>query len=272
MGIQQFLELVLPDSGAKIIALATPTGKGGVWFRYKKYDSAKDAALAAEFFDDQGETVYFAVNSFGDWYDDERKKKKRIRTQENVVACRSLFDDFDVGGDDKKKYATREEALADIVQLAKVLQLTPTITSSGGGYHCYFSLDEDVDAEVWKELSALKRDVTTHMGLKADRAVDMDSARILRPVGTHNRKTNPPVEVKLVKLGKQYPAETIREKLQGYIKDNDVQPAPTNNYDKSKGANPFAAALGDYPTADANVIAEHCNAIRDFRDKKGDIP
>ncbi len=272
MGIQQFLELVLPDSGAKIIALATPTGKGGVWFKYKKYDSAKDAALAAEFFDDQGETVYFAVNSFGDWYDDERKKKKRIRTQENVVACRSLFDDFDVGGDDKKKYATREEALADIVQLAKVLQLTPTITSSGGGYHCYFSLDEDVDAEVWKELSALKRDVTTHMGLKADRAVDMDSARILRPVGTHNRKTNPPVEVKLVKLGKQYPAETIREKLQGYIKDNDVQPAPTNNYDKSKGANPFAAALGDYPTADANVIAEHCNAIRDFRDKKGDIP
>lgn len=271
MGIQQFLGTVLPDKGAKIIALATPTEKGGVWFKYKKYDSAKDAALAAEFFDDQGETVYFAVNSFGDWYEDERKKKKRIRTQENVVACRSLFDDFDVGGGDKKKYATREEALTDIIGLAKTLQLTPTITSSGGGYHCYFSLDEDVDSEVWKELSALKRDVTTHMGLKADRAVDMDSARILRPVGTHNRKTTPPVEVKLVKLGKQYPVDTIRSRLQAYIKEHDVQPAPTNNYVKGKGSNPFAAAMGDYPTADANVIAEHCNAIREFRDKKGDI-
>ena len=272
MGIQQFLELVLPDKGAKIITLAKPTGKGGVRFKYKKYDSAKDAALAAEFFDDQGETVYFAVNSFGDWYEDERKKKKRIRTQENVVACRSLYDDFDVGADDKKKYATRDDALADIVRLATVLKLTPTITSSGGGYHCYLSLDEDVTSDVWKELSALKRDITTHLGIKADRAVDMDSARILRPVGTHNRKTNPPVEVKLVKLGKQYPVETIRTKFHDYIKENAVQPAPTNSYGKGKGDNPFAAAMGDYPTADANIVAEHCNAIKEFRDKKGDIP
>jgi len=272
MRTQQFLDLILPEKGNKIIALATPTGKGGVWFKYKKYDSALHAAQAAEFFDDQGETVYFAVNSFNDWYEDERKKKKRIRTQENVVACRSIYDDFDVGADDKKKYATRDDALADIVKLAKVLKLTPTITSSGGGYHCYFSLDEDVDSEVWKELSSLKRDVTTHLQLRADRAVDMDSARILRPVGTHNRKTNPPIEVKLVKLGKQYPVDTIRSRLQGYIKENNVQPAPSNSYDKTKSSNPFAAAIGDYPTADANVIAEHCRAIREFRDKKGDIP
>ncbi len=183
-----------------------------------------------------------------------------------------MYDDFDVGADDKKKYATRDDALADIVRLATVLKLTPTITSSGGGYHCYFSLDEDVTSDVWKELSALKRDVTTHLGLKADRAVDMDSARILRPVGTHNRKTNPPIEVKLVKLGKQYPVEIIRKKFHDYIKENAVQPAPTNSYDKGKGSNPFAAAIGDYPTADANIIAEHCNAIKEFRDKKGDIP
>ena len=81
MGIQQFLELVVPDKGAKIIALATPTGRGNIWCKYKKYDSTKAAAAAAEFFDDNGETVYFAVNSFGDWYEDERKKKRRIRTQ-----------------------------------------------------------------------------------------------------------------------------------------------------------------------------------------------
>ena len=99
---------------------------------------------------------------------------------------------------------------------------------------------------------------------------DRDSARILRPVGTHNRKTNPPKAVELVKEGKQYPIEVLKGKLERYIKENNVKPAPVNN--RKAIANPFAAALGDYPTADAEVIAEHCFAIREFRDKQGDIP
>lgn len=156
MATQKFLQLVLPDNGIKVIALATPTKNGGAWFKYKTYDNTDEAAAAAKVFDDEGETVYFAVNSFNDWYLDEAKDKKRIRTQENVHSCRSLFDDFDVGSDDPKKYETRNEALADIIRLATVLKLTPTITSSGGGYHCYFSLDQDVDKKTWEQLSALK--------------------------------------------------------------------------------------------------------------------
>ena len=269
MGTQQFLDLILPDEGDKIIALATPTKNGGTWFKYKSYNTSEEAAEAAITFDAEGETVFFAVNSFKGWYLDEVKGKKRIRTQENVSSCRSLYDDFDVGSDDLKKYTTRKDALADIVKLATALQLTPTITSSGGGYHCYFSLDQDIDKKTWEELSTLKRNITTHLGIKADRAVDLDSARILRPVGTHNRKTNTPVEVQLIKKGKQYPLETIRNKLEGYIKDNKVVAIPIKN---KAIANPFAAALGDYPTADANIVADHCFAIREFRDKKGNIP
>ena len=269
MGTQQFLDLILPDEGDKIIALATPTKNGGTWFKYKSYNTSEEAAEAAITFDAEGETVFFAVNSFKGWYLDEVKGKKRIRTQENVSSCRSLYDDFDVGSDDLKKYTTRKDALADIVKLATALQLTPTITSSGGGYHCYFSVDQDIDKKTWEELSTFKRNITTHLGIKADRAVDLDSARILRPVGTHNRKKNPPVEVQLVKKGKQYPLETIRNKLKGYIKDNKVVAIPIKN---KAIANPFAAALGDYPTADANIVADHCFAIREFRDKKGNIP
>ena len=269
MKTQQFLDLVMPEQGGKVIALATPTKDGGVWFKYKTYKTANETADAVAHFDDLGETVYFAVNSFNDWYLDKDKDKKRIRTQENIHSCRSLYDDFDVGDDDTKKYATREEALADIIRIATVLKLTPTITSSGGGYHCYFSLDADIDKATWEELSALKRDITTHLGVKADRAVDMDSARILRPVGTHNRKTEPPTKVELVKMGKAYSVEVIRAKFQAYIKDNSVTPAPTN---KKKTVNPFGAALGEYPVSDANVVAEHCFAIREFRDREGDIP
>ena len=270
MGTEQFLKLVLPDEGKKVLALATPTEDGKrVWFKYKTYTSVEQIAEAAVELDSRGETVFFAVNSFGNWYLDEKKNKKRLRTQENVVSCRSIYDDFDVGSEDDKKYTSRDEALADVIKLAKALQLTPTITSSGGGYHCYFSLDEDVSKEVWTELSMLKRDVTNHLKLKADRAVDMDSARILRPVGTHNRKNETPREVELVKLGKAYPVEVVRSKLMGYIKEHDVEPAPAPQ-PKSDNDSPFGK-FGDFPPADAAQIAEHCLEIREFKDSQGNI-
>lgn len=270
MGTQEFLELVLPAAGNKIITLVKPGDNGQTWFKYKAYPTAQEAARAAVAFDQNGETVYFAVNGFGDWYHDEKKDKKRIRTQENVVACRSLIDDFDVDADDPKKYATREEALADIIKLAQAVRLTPTITSSGGGYHLYFHLDQDVDKATWEELSALKRDITNHLRMKADRAVDMDSARILRPVGTTNRKNDTERPVELVKLGKAYSVEKLRNTLTDYIRANNVAPAPTNSK-KGQSDNPFAAALGDYPPSDANVVAEHCQAVREFRDSGGNI-
>lgn len=269
MGTMEFLDLVLPSEGNKIITLVKPLDNGNTYFKYKSYPTAEEAAKAAQFFDEHGETVYFAVNSFGDWYYDEKKDKKRIRTQENVLYCRSLYDDFDVKPEEDGAYDTREEALADVIKLAKALQLTPTITSSGGGYHCYFSLDEDIDVDVWTELSAMKRDVTNHLRIKADRAVDMDSSRILRPVGTTNRKNGQERPVELVKLGKQYSVEKVRSVLQSYIQANNVEPAPTA---KKKGVNPFAAALGDYPESDAETVAKNCKAVRMFKESGGDIP
>jgi len=263
MRIEQFLGLVSPQNGKKIIAVATKHESGRTFFKYKSFDTVEQAAKAAQQLDNQGETVYFAVNGFGDWYLDEVKNKKRIRTQENVVACRSLYDDFDVGDEDGK-YAERKDALADIIRLAKALKLTPTITSSGGGYHAYFSFDEDVDVPVWEELSAMKRDITNHLGMKADRAVDMDSSRILRPVGTHNRKKDTPRPVEVVKEGKAYPVAKIREALTQYIEANDVKAAPGTKKPAVKNA--FAAAIESYPDSDPNIVADRCSVIKEFRD------
>ncbi len=269
MHTQDFLAAVLPTEGKKIITLVKQRDDGGTYFKYLTFPTAQEAAKAALLFDGQGETVYFAVNSFGDWYDDPARGKKRIRTQTNVEACRSLYDDFDVDDVDGKKYSTRNEALKDILKLAKELRLVPTVTSSGGGFHCYWHLDNDVDRETWDELSALKRDVTTHLKMKADRAVDMDSARILRPVGTHNRKADTPRPVELIKMGKTYSLDHLRSTLLGYIKDNNVQPAPTSK--KAGAVNPFAAALGDHPDSDADVVAKNCAAVRQFKETGGNI-
>jgi hypothetical protein len=240
MRIEQFLGLVSPQKGKKIIALATKHESGKTFYKYKSFDTVEAAAAAAQQLDAQEkETVFFGVNGFGDWYFDEAKNKNRIRTQKNVVACRSLYDDFDVSpaknqkareeGKPEPAYDTREEALAALVSLAQAIKLTPTITSSGGGYHCYFSLDEDIDVDVWNELSAMKRSISNHLGLRVDRAVDMDSSRILRPVGTHNKKKQNLRPVVAVKEGKAYPVEKVRAALTQYIEQNNVALVPVNN-------------------------------------------
>ena len=134
MEAQEFLELVLPSQGNKVLGLVTQQQDGSTRWKYRSYTTVEELVENAESFDSEGNTVFFGVNSFGDFYHDEKKNKRRIRTQENVTHCRSLFDDFDVDPNEDSKYDTTEEALADIFKLAKALRLTPSITSSGGGW------------------------------------------------------------------------------------------------------------------------------------------
>lgn len=272
MGTLEFLKLVLPHSVDKVVlGLLQRGAEGGRdWFKWKAYPSAEEAARAALFFDEKGETVYFGVNSFGDWYDDEKTGKRRIRTQENVVNCRSLFDDFDVG-DKANEYDTKAEAIADIKRLFTELRLTPTIVDSGGGYHAYIHIEEDYDTDTWIELSLMKRDITKHLGIKADRAVDGDISRILRPICVHNRKYGEPIEVRLLKEGKTYPLDKVRDVLSAYIRENNIQPAPSPSRGGSVN-NWFGAAEGDYPDSYAEKIADKCAAIGEFRDSAGNIP
>ena len=218
-----FLECVLPTSGNVVLGIPETASHGGTWWKHRSYDTAKEAAAAAVEADAKGDTVYFAVNTFNDWYTDETNKKV-IRKQGNVAACRALYDDYDVKADKDGHYTTKAEAIAGIVTFAKALQLVPTIVDSGGGYHTYFHFDEDISEETWNELALLKRKVTTHLGILVDSAVDKDSARVLRPVGLHNRKYDPPRPVTLVKMGYEYPVAVIRAALQSYIDNNQLTP------------------------------------------------
>ena len=272
MEAQDFLELVLPSQGNKVLGLVTQQQDGSTRWKYRAYSTVEELAENAASFDSDGTTVFFGVNSFGDFYHDEKKNRRRIRTQENVTHCRSLFDDFDVDPNEDSKYDTIEEAFADIIKLARALRLTPSITSSGGGYHAYFHLDEDIDVLEWEELSGLKRDITAHLQTKADNSVDMDIARVLRPIGVHNRKYDPPRQVELVKLGKAYSVETVRGAMKKYIADNNVQPVarnPIKQADKFTGF--FGPAVSSFPPSEADKVAENCAAIREFRDSEGVI-
>jgi len=215
-----FFKWLLPSSGQVVLGLLQPEG----WFKNKDYDTIEAAAAAAKQYDLTDAQVYIAVNTFNGWYTND-DGKKQIRTQGNVAACRALYDDFDADLKKATAYDTKEEALAGVIQLAKALRLTPTIVDSGGGYHSYIHFDEDISEDTWNELSLLKRRVTTHLGIKADRSVDKDSARVLRPVGCTNKKKDyaTPLQVTLLKQGKTYSVDKVREVLLAFIDDNDVK-------------------------------------------------
>ena len=272
MNTLEFLKRVQPEGGLKVLCtqetFTTKEGKQKTWLKPHHFQSIDAAAEAVEQFDSKGKSVYHACNGFGEQFNAE-KKNRIYRTQENVVACRSIYDDFDVDADDPDKYESRNAALADAVRLAQEVKLTPTITSSGGGFHMYFHCDEDMTPAEWEALSAMKRDISHHLGLKNDPAVDMDSARVLRPIGAHNHKTDVPRPVQLIKEGKVYTYGQLYSKLDSYIKTNSVSRAPAVK--KSKAVNNMFAAAIEYPPSNPDLVAEKCWAVKNFIEQKGDV-
>lgn len=280
MDTKEFLDSVLPRAGLKVLAIPRLfTGDDGqerVGWRYTTYQATEAMAEAALQFDARGDTVYFAVQGYGDWYEELNAKtgkmRRRIRTQKNVEAMRALYDDFDVSQDPAKDvYRSREDALQGVLSLAKTLRLSPTITSSGGGYHFYLMLDDDVPPDVWMELAVMKRRITRHLELKTDPAVDIDSARILRPIGTHNYKGAEPRPVELVRAGKPYPATLVRQRMDEFIAANNVPQVAIAPREVGGMANPFAMATGDYPPSSALRVIEHCAALRSIAEVHGDV-
>lgn len=267
MDTATFLARVLPRGGNKILAERFPftdkkTGRVRDAWRYTTFQSFDAMAEAVEQFDEQARTIYHACNAYGDWYVDPSNNKRRIRTGVNVVACRSLFEDIDVGKENC--YATKKEAATAIKEFVKATGLPmPLVVDSGNGIHLYWVLDEDVSPEEWLELSALKRRATTHFGLKVDHSVDLDKARVLRPVGTHNRKSGEPKLVSAKNNPSPSSPAVIRSVLEAYVSDNQVDEirVPTG-----RTQNAFAALRNEYPDSYADVVAAHCASVRWFKE------
>ena len=245
METREFLKWLLPHKGVIVLGLE-PISGGWKQVEHLTIDDAADAMLEA---DKTGKTnVYMSVNRF----------KSTSRKQGNVAACRAIFDDYDVKPGTDGHYQDKPEALRDIIKLSKALQLSPTIVDSGGGFHVYYHLDDDIDENTWNELSELKRTVTKHLELKVDRQCDTDSARVLRAPGTHNYKPKygKPLPVKLVKQGKTYAVDKIRTALDSYIEAN-----PAKMYFGQDDGN------GDFkPALDRGAVAKAAMSGEDWHD------
>jgi putative DNA primase/helicase len=107
-----------------------------------------------------------------------------------------LYLDVDAGLG--KPYADARAAFQDCERFRTELDLPqPTYVASGNGVHPYWVLDTDLEPELWlRYAQSLKAACLAH-NLHAGAERTADSASILRPPGTHHRKTEP----KLVKVG-----------------------------------------------------------------------
>ena len=143
--------------------------------------------------------VYFALASYKQKEYRDAAGKKKQRTQENVDKLKCFWADLDCKGKGTD-YADQQEAILDIKRLCEATGLPlPTIINSGYGIHAYWVLDASIDGMLWQATANRFRATLDEHHIKHDSSCTTDSARILRPVGTHNRKEGAePREVRLV--------------------------------------------------------------------------
>ena len=180
--INEFYKKVLPTEGVYCIATIKD--------RVKHYfvESIEEIEPQIEKLKSKEDlNIYVAVGSF-DGYS---------RKAENALYFKSLFIDLDVGED--KDYATKqdaEDALDNFIidnHFPGALKL-----DSGRGIHAYWVMNENFSKSQYIAYSEKLRDYCLEKGLRIDRAVMADPARIMRCPNTLNMKDNPPTLTKVI--------------------------------------------------------------------------
>lgn len=235
---EEFLRKVLPSKGKYCLAAFYKNKTGA---RHTWYTSIEELAKAIEEKDATAEAVYHACASYGD-----KTNKKGIieRTKENVQYLRSLYAEIDIR--DEKGYQNAEEALTALVQFCTRARIPrPLTVLSGGGFHLYWPLKEDITREVWELHAKGLKSYAAKTGLKLDASITADCARILRTLGTANRKYE----------------NTSVELL------HDAGPFDLSAFTLFKLQNPAPVKQAYTQTLhDANLITDKCNQHRILRD------
>lgn len=266
MDIKSFLAHVLPDVGVKFIAVPTPLSDNrGVFWKHVPVTTFEQMVAYAEALDSKELQVYFACASYAEpVVMVDGKKKYRIR--ENVKAVKSFWLDIDCG--EGKDYASQPEGLAALERfLADTNLPRPLIVNSGNGIHCYWVTDAAISPDIWVRVATLLRELCLSFGLRTDAKCTSDVCRVLRPVGTHNRKRGArlvsvigdvPNPIGVVDFAKQLKALADTKQIE-VIK-------PTVKFE-----NDFAVPV-EYAPVSAHEIAKHCKQVKDFADARGNVP
>lgn len=290
----EFLKAVWPTTG--LYAIATPykiPNTDRVTYTHKVFETAKEAAVFAKTVAGTKD-VFFAVHSLKEakvWnpekvdYKTGEKGAYQIRVQRNMAAARCFFFDLDVGVETERtpKYASAKEALQNLIQFCEAAQLPkPLVTSSGGGLHVYWLLEEDIPSDDWRKYASDLRALAKHHGLKADPARTTDTASVLRVAGTFNHKdpSNPRAVKVLTPEATHTPNEMFLKLLSDALTKADIKAADAMP-DLSKAVG-IGAELGanigterdfdEAPTTSIESLIKTCGQVRYFIRSKGRVP
>jgi hypothetical protein len=180
--INEFYKKVLPTEGVYCIATIKD--------RVKHYfvESIEEIEPQIEKLKSKEDVnIYIAVGSF-DGYS---------RKADNALYFKSLFVDLDVG--ESKDYSSKEQAEQALDKFIEDTNFPPALKlDSGRGIHAYWIMEENISKSQYVAYSEKLRDFCLEKGLRIDRAVMADPARIMRCPNTLNMKDNPPTLTKII--------------------------------------------------------------------------
>jgi uncharacterized protein (DUF927 family) len=269
-----FFQAILPESGPYYLVLFQDGRNGPAHQSFTTLEAMAQAAVA--YSQKPNLAVYHACASYLEPYV-EVDGKKKYRIERNWGQAKSLWIDVDCGADKAQKgegYATKSEAAAALAAFCQTTALPPPIiVDSGGGLHCYWPFTESVSAYEWKEVAGVFKSLLAAQGFLADPTATADFARILRPVGSYNRKREAR-EVRARHVVEPYEFTALRSAIFQAASDVGVELPEIQLGPVPEGL----AGLNDDLTAhtyvkipsSAEQIAEQCAQVRHVRDTLGD--
>lgn len=272
-----FLRRILPRSGYYVIARFVNAKAKPI---HQVCASIEEAAQYALNCDSQGVTAFHACASFREAEVKVKGKNggeySAVRIQTNVKALRSFFLDCDIKPGLDMAFASQEAALDALVEFCgKTLLPIPTAVSSGVGLHLYFTLTDEISKDQWQPVAEGLKALCAHHKFYADPACTSDAARILRPVGTHNRKD--PANPRLVEIIHEAPDVDFAEfssTVTAALRAVGIKPVDTirKRETAAESVNADFQIKRDWPASSAHKVADRCQQFRKFRDTKGNIP
>jgi hypothetical protein len=249
--LQKFFEAVLPRTG-----------------NYCLFRSDTKQHLWASSIEQLVEKVQANTDRHGIYFGTASYTTTDNRTQANVLALRALRLDIDAGfkkhtADPENTYPTQQDAIRALMRFTKDTGLQPSyVVSSGEGLHVYYCLDRDVQPADWGALARGLGGLASAQGLKTDRKVTTDTARILRPPSTLHPNASR-VKV-LASSGEAYSPDDLAR----FIPVDQASEVERRHYDTSINAD--VAVEG--PPKSVLKIREHCGAMAEAMAKRGDVP
>lgn len=267
-----FLEAILPPSGVYYIALIDKaTGR----VAHKHYTNLQDMAEGVTSYDSSGKYgVYHACSSYKEPVTISDDGKKKYRVSSNWDSAKALWIDLDCGEDKAAKgegYPTKKDAATAILKFCAEHSFPkPMIIDSGNGIHCYWPFTKAIKSESWVKLANVFKLVLAHYKVMADPTCTADFARILRPVGSTNRKkVDKPVLCK--STIEPIDPVVIRDLLVSLAKEAKVVVAPQRVAPVADINDDLTAHLPPPIPTFAEEVANHCNQVAMMRDTQGDV-